>query len=167
MAIMNGLAMYEIIKTGFFFLLLLICFSGSIGITTYNVNLNYTSTTGKITLNADGLYQTLTYIVDNKEYYQTIKPITTTQKNASQQNITTSVPAFPVGPCKLYYSKSDPNKYSINYNPTIISGIGASVLCCLSLFTLLWLLFLRQNKDVAGVVGGISAASNIANIIKS
>ena len=158
---MNGLAMYEIIKTGFFFFILLICFCGSIGITTYNLNLNYIFTTGEITLNSDGLYQTLTYTVDNKEYSQTISPITNTYQNASKQNITTTVPAFPVGPCKLYYSKSDPNKYSINYNPTIISGIGASILCCLSFFTLLWLLFLRENKDFASVIGASSLTSSI------
>ena len=161
MAISEGLATYEILKTGFFVFVIIIILCIGISLTFYNMNLNYISTEGTITLNTDQLTETLIYFVNDKQYTQKILPITN-----NNNKIITTQPAYPIGSCIVYYSKTNPNVYNINSNPTIISGIISSVLCVIATIALLWLLFLRNNRDVATVMGGINIVNSLTDKLK-
>jgi hypothetical protein len=150
----DGLATYEIIKTGFFVLIIVYCMYSALGLTIYNFTLNYVSTPGTIKLNLDNVSQTLTYVVNNKLYTHTIAPIYNDKTH-------TSSPAHRIGTHTIYYTSANPLSYSIGTNPTIVTSICSCVLCIFAGFALAWFLFLRSNKEVASVVGGISAANTI------
>ena len=154
--VMNGLAAYEIYRTActLFVLILILC--SCTGLTFYNINLNYLYTSGDIKLDSDNLTEILTYNVDGIEYKFIIPPVKNTVNNVTSIN-----PAHPTGPCKIYYPKSKPNEYVISFlSPTTFSEIGLAIVCCLVFFTFIWLIFLRKNKDVAGVVGGVNIATS-------
>jgi len=159
---MEGLASYEIFKTGFFMLIMICCFCCAIYLTIYNINLHYVSTPGNITLNADKLTETLVYTVNSKQYTQTITPTTSTS-TVNNISTTTTRPTYSVGSCTVYYPSNTPESYSVNVNPTSMAEIFTGVTCCLSICMLLWFLFLRSNRDVAGVVGGIDAAETVGS----
>jgi len=161
MSLMKGLAGYEIFKTGAFLVLMTCILFCVVGILISNINKNYISTTiCNIVSNpvtpTSNYTQTVTYSVNGKEYIKIIPA------NARTVNKTITYEyAHREGPCTLYYASANPDDYSITYNPTMISGIGASILFVLIIIIYLWLSFLRSNEDVAGVVGGISAAKTV------
>lgn len=156
MAVMQGLANYEIYKTGFG-LFLIICFLiCAIGCLIYSLHKNYQKTTGNIVTYINS--QTLTYTVD-KLYVQNIPFITTTTNN-----ITSTHPAHESGSCVVYYAKNNPQDYAVNSNPVFASEILTCFFCILSILVCMWFVFLRSHKDVAGVVGGLDAVSSIASI---
>lgn len=160
--VMNGLATYEIFKTaGTLIVLILVLFSCT-GWTIYNINLNYLSTSGDIKLGPDNLTETLIYNIDGIEYRHIIQPVKTTTNNVTSIN-----PAYTPGPCKVYYPQSNPNQFTISVlSPTTFSKIGVSIVCCLVFFTFIWLMFLRKNKNVAGVIGGVNVAQSVLNPIR-
>ncbi len=156
--IMDGLATYEIIKTGFglFMIVLLLCFA--IYFIIYNLKQKYLSTTiCEIKSIPDSNFQqSLTYTVDGQKYNYTISGVTTTVNNVTKTNY-----AHREGKCKIYYPKSRPSEYNINVNPTNVSLIFAGVLFVIAIFMTLYFLFLRSNREFAGVMGGLSAANTL------
>lgn len=167
MSVMSGLAGYEIFKTGAFLVLMSCFLFCAVGLLISNYNKNYTSTTicniisNPITPTSNH-EQTLTYSVNGIQYVKIIPGISTTVNKVTTINY-----AYPEGNCTLYYASSNPNDYSITYNPTTISGIGAGILLFLIILIYLWLSFLRSNQDVAGVVGGISVAKSVIGSFKN
>jgi|694.fasta_scaffold135885_3 hypothetical protein len=160
MNLIDGLAGYEILKTGLG-LVIIICFLLSaiyFAISSYSKN--YQSINGTITSNTIQKTQTLTYTVNNKLYTQNI-PFTIKTEN-NQQILT---PTYSDGNCTVYYAGSNPDDYSVNMNPLYFSGIGSSVLCIIALLSSIWLYFLYTHKEVAGVIGGIDAASSVTNMM--
>lgn len=153
-SIASGLGKYEIIKTGFSVFILICCMYIAVGLTARNLLLNYVSTTGTIALNSDNISETLTYKVNNKIYTHIIEA-----KYNDKTKIST--PAHYVGEHKIYYSNNNPNIYSIGTNPTLLTSGCSVCLCILAGFAFAWFLFLRSNREVASVVGGISAANTI------
>ena len=150
---MNGLATYEIMKTGFQLLIIFCLLSSAIYCLINSFFKNYQQIQGNIVTTTNN--QVLTYTVD-KQYTQMI-PFTTTTTN----NITTSKPTFPDGTCTVYYAKTNPTDYSVNSNPLFISEIFTAVLCFIAIIMSLFLLFLSKNKDAAGVLGGVNIASSL------
>jgi len=118
---------------------------------------NYQKTEGIINTNTSNQTQTLTYTVD-KEYIKII-PFQITNIN----NVTTSNPVYQTGNCIVYYAKNNPNDYNINTNPVFILEIASGFLCLLVIIGILWFLFLRSNRGVAGVLGGIDAAQTVSD----
>jgi hypothetical protein len=159
MGLMDGLATYEIWKTGFgiFVMVLLLC--GAVWMAIRSSKKHYLSTTMCNITNDSDKTQTLTYTVDSKQYVKTIPPTIVTKNNVSTSNYT-----WPVGSCKLYYASADPNDYSVNSNPATIFKIISVVLFVISIGAVLWFLFLRSHKEVAGVVGGIDASQSVLSI---
>ena len=156
MAVMQGLASFEIFKTGAILFLVFICFCISIFFTISNINKNYTSTTVcNIKTNSD-LSQTITYTVNNKAYTKNVPP-----SEQTVNNVKSLKPTYTEGSCTLYYSSKNPDDYSINFNPTIISEIFAGILLLVLIGTFIWFSFLRSNRDFAGVVGGIDVANTV------
>ena len=155
---MDGLATYEIIKTGFTLFIIVLLLVGAIALTIYNWNKNYISTTNcNIVSSNDGSYsQTVTYSVNNKQYVKTVPAMVTIVDNVQKYNF-----AFNPGSCTLYYASADPNTFSINLNPTFISQIASGVLFVVAIIGFFWFTFLRSNKNVAGVMGGIDAARTV------
>jgi len=163
-AIMNGLASYQIIKTGFgiFFIILLLC--GALYMVYYTNKKNYQSTDKcNISSNKDDnqFTQSLTYIINSETYNKQIPAQVITQNKVSTKQY-----AYPEGLCKLYYAKANPNDYSVNANPSTISRIIAGILFFLAILSIVWLMFLRSHRDVAGVVGGIDAASSVVGMLR-
>jgi len=158
MAVMEGLATYQLIKTGFSLLMLICVFLSSIGFLFYNINKNFVSTTEcTISNNPNSNFeQTVVYYVNNVKYTKNIPPTSVTNNN-----VTTLRYSFPEGNCTLYYASANPNDYSINGNPTTFSGIIAAVLCVVSFLGMGWFYFLQTNKEFAGVMGGIEVSQNI------
>jgi hypothetical protein len=161
MSVMDGLASYQIFKTGIslFFMVLFLCCS--IGLVIYTINQNYVSTTiCNVTTNPDKS-QILNYTINKKEYVRNI-PVVTTNNN----NVITTHAAYTDGKCTLYYPKATPDSisYGVNTNPTTISLIVAGVLCFITILMFLWFNFLKDNRGVAGVVGGIDAAQTVASM---
>ena len=151
--IAKGLSTYELLQTGFFIFIIILCLIGSISLVFYNMSLNYVKTTGKITLNSDNITQTLTYSVNNQEYHQTLQSVL--DKN-NHPTLTHNV-----GSCTVYYSSSKPNNYSINVNPTFTSEVIAGILLIIAILASLWFYFLYTHPDYAAVLGGINAVKSI------
>lgn len=156
MSVMSGLASYEIIKTGVILFILVVCFCIFLYLTIRDLNKNYISTSMcNIKSNTDNT-QILTYTVDNQTYTKNIPPSTTTQNNQ-----TTIKPTYPEGSCTLYYASKDPNDYNVNSDPTTVMTIISVVILIIVIIIFIWLLFLRSNREVAGVVGGIDVVSSV------
>ncbi len=160
---MDGLATYELIKTGASIFILVILLLISIWLIYYNMKLNYQSSTiCNVTSNTDGSFtQTLTYTVDNKVYNKIAPPIESVTNNVTKKDY-----AYPVGLCTVYYPKENPDAYMININPTTASQIIAGILLVIVILTSLWFMFLRSNRNVAGVIGGIDASRSILGIFR-
>lgn len=160
---MDGLATFELIKTGFmiFIFFIITCLVLYFFIIDYNQN--YESTTGTIVQNRD-LSETLTYTVSGKTYTQQIPPIIT-QANQNAPAITSH--AYPAGPNLVYYSRKNPNIFNVGTNPTTMTGIGLAVSVVLLVGSIIWFLFMRSNRNVAGVVGGIDVAHGLIGAIRS
>lgn len=157
MSLMQGLASYEIYKTGFIIIIMLCSLCCAVSMTINNFLKNYQKTDKcNIKLNSDKT-EILTYTV-SKEHIKNIPSVTTTD---NKTHVTTTLPKFNEGPCTVYYPKNNHEEYNVNNNPTIITGIISGIICCLAFLTFLWFLFLRSNREVAGVVGGIDAAHTI------
>jgi hypothetical protein len=161
MSLMDGLATYQIIKTGFFLFLIVLFLCIAIGLVFYNLSKNYLSTTicDIKSIPNSNYQQTVSYLVNGKAYKQTI-PGTTTTTN----NVTTTTYAYPEGKCTMYYASANPNDYSLNFSPTTASGIFAGVLFVIALLMTLYFIFLRSNKEFAGVMGGIDAAQTAFSV---
>ena len=162
--VMSGLATYQIIKTGFgiFFIILLLC--GAIYMVYYTHKKNYqVASRCNITSNTDDnqVTQSLTYIIQGETYNKIVPAQITTQNNISTKRY-----AHSDGSCKLYYAGANPNDYSVNANPSTVSKIIAGVLFFFAILSIGWFIFLRANRDVAGVVGGIDAASTVAGMFR-
>ena len=157
---MSGLATYEIFKSGVFALLICCCLGCAIYLTITNINKNYVPITNcnVVSNNDDSYTQVLTYIVNGKVYNKNIPPKSTTN---SQTKVTTYNFAYPTGLCTVYVASANPDDYSFNYNPTIISEIVSGSLACCALFMCIYLAFLSANPDAAGVMGGIDASRSI------
>lgn len=156
MAVMHGLATYEIFKTGGILFIVFIIFSVSIYFVVSNVNKNYISTTiCNIKTNQD-LSQTVTYVVNNKSFTKNVQP-----SESTVNNVKTLKPTYTEGNCTLYYSTNNPDDYSINFNPTVGSGIFSGIMFVVLIVVFIWFLFLRANREVASVYGGISVANNV------
>lgn len=157
---MDGLATYEIMKTGFALFVIVLLLAGAIGLTIYNINKHYISTTEcNVVSSTDGTFtQTVTYTVNNIKYVKNIPANIIDINNQRTMNF-----AHPPGTCTLYYASADPNTYSLNSNPTLISTIASGVLFVIAILGFLWFTFLRSNKNVAGVMGGIDAAQTVFN----
>lgn len=160
---MDGLATFELIKTGFmiFIFFIITCLVLYFFIIDYNQN--YESTTGTIIQNRD-LSVTLTYTVAGKTYTQQIPPIIT---QANQNAPARSSYAYPAGPNLVYYSRKNPNIFNVGTNPTTMTGIGLAVAIFLLVGSILWFLFMRANRNVAGVVGGIDVAHGLIGAFRS
>ena len=163
MSISDSLATYKLIKTGIGLAIILLFLCIAISLLFNNINKNYLSTTicNIKSIPNSNYEQKLTYSVNGKNYEYTIYGVTTTNKN-----ITTTNYAHPEGNCTLYYSKSKPEDYSINYNPTTTSSIFVVVLFIIAFLTTLYLLFLRSNKEFAGFMGGVDIAQSTLNYVK-
>ena len=158
---MDGLATYELIKTGFAIFILVILLFISINLIFYNINQNYQSSTiCKVASVTDGSFmQTLTYTVNNKVYNKIVQPALIVNNNVTTKNY-----QYPEGLCTIYYPQNNPDSYSLNINPTTVSQIIAGILLVIVIFASLWFMFLRSNRNVAGVVGGIDASRSILSI---
>jgi ATP-dependent Zn protease len=161
MDVMDGLATYELIKTGFAIFILVILLFISINLIFYNINQNYQSSTiCKVASITDGSFmQTLTYTVNNKVYNKIVQPALIVNNNVTTKNY-----QYPEGLCTIYYPQNNPDSYSLNINPTTVSQIIAGILLVIVIFASLWFMFLRSNRNVAGVVGGIDASRSILSI---
>jgi ATP-dependent Zn protease len=155
--VMQGLADYEIIKSGISVVVILYLLCSAVSFLIYSMSKNYQKTEGIINTNTSNQTQTIIYTVD-KEYIQ-IVPFQITNIN----NVTTSNPVYQTGNCIVYYAKNNPNDYNINTNPVLVLKIASGFLCFLVIIGILWFLFLRSNKGVAGVLGGINAANIVSN----
>ena len=160
---MDGLATFEIIKTGFmiFVLFIITCFVLYFFITDYNQH--YESTTGTIIQNKD-FSQTLTYTVEGKTYTQLIPPSIT---QATQNAPPISSYTYPAGKNVVYYSRKNPDIFNVGTNPTTIMGIGLAISVLLLVGSIIWFLFMRENRNVAGVVGGIDVAHGLIGAFRS
>jgi len=154
---MQGLADYKIIKSGISVVVIFYLLCSAISFLIYSMSKNYQKTEGIINTNTSNQTQTLTYTVD-KEYIKII-PFQITNIN----NVTTSNPVYQTGNCIVYYAKNNPNDYNINTNPVFILEIASGFLCLLVIIGILWFLFLRSNRGVAGVLGGIDAAQTVSD----
>lgn len=157
---MDGLASYEVFKTGAILVVLFICFCISIGLAIYNYNKHYTSSSNCNIVNSnDGFFtQKATYVVNGQNYIKTIQPNVSRNSNS---NIDTKNYANADGPCTAYYPDGFPNEVSINSNPFIVSEIIAGILFIIVFFGIIWFSFLRTHRNVAGVVGGIDVAQTV------
>lgn len=160
---MDGLATFQLIKTGFmvFIFFIITCLVLYFFISDYNQN--YESTTGTIIQNRD-LSETLTYTVAGKTYTQQIPPIIT---QATQNAPARTSYAYPAGNNVVYYSRKNPNIFNIGTNPTTMTGIGLTVAVILLVGSILWFLFMRANRNVAGVVGGIDVAHGLIGAFRN
>jgi len=158
MGIIDGLATYQIIKSGFGLAFLVLLLFIAIVFTINNMKKKYLSTTvcNIKSIPNSNYDQKITYTVNGKNYEYIIPGVTTTINNVTTRNY-----ANREGNCTLYYPKKNPEEYSLNYNPTTVSSIFVVVLLIFTIFSALWFLFLRSNREFAGVVGGISAADSI------
>jgi ATP-dependent Zn protease len=163
MDLMDGLATYQIIKTGFAIFILVIFLLISVNLFFYNMNQNYQSSTiCNVTSSIDGSFtQTLTYTVNNKVYNKIVQPAINVHNNIATKNY-----QYPEGLCTIYYPQNNPDAYSLNINPTTASQIIAGILLVIVIFASLWFMFLRSNKNVAGVFGGIGASRDILSIFR-
>ena len=157
MSVMDGLATYEIIKTGFGLFLIVLFLCIAIALIFYNMNKNYLSTTicNIKSIPNSNFQQTLVYSVNGQKYDYIISGVTTTVNNVTKTRY-----AYPEGNCSIYYPSANPSDYNVNINPTIVSEIAAGVLFVIAILATLWFLFLRSNKEFAGVMGGIDVARN-------
>ncbi len=158
---MDGLASYKIFKSGFqlFLVIAFLCFA--IGLVIHSMSQNYISTSiCNITENPDKS-EILKYTVNNKEYTKNIPPAT-----VRNNNVTTTTTTHQVGKCTLYYPSADPNSdsYGVNSNPTTMTLIMAGGLCLITIGMFLWFNFLKSNRNVAGVFGGIDAAQSVVGM---
>jgi hypothetical protein len=157
MSILQGLGTFEMLKTGGIIIILILCMCCSLGMAIYT-NVNYVSTTNcNIVLNSDQS-ETLTYVVNNKTYIESIQPIEIQSAPSSAPSSVQTRPFYPVGGCKLYYNEKDPTKYEVNSSPGnfAIFFLGLSgIACCLITFMSIYLVFLRANPEAAGIAGGV------------
>ena len=160
---MDGLATFELIKTGFmiFIFFIITCLILYFFITYYNQH--YESTTGTIIQNKD-FSETLTYTVEGKTYTQIIPPSIT---QATQNAPVISSYAYPAGNIVVYYSRKNPNVFNFGTNPTTMAGIGLGISVFLLVGSIIWFLFMRANRNVAGVVGGIDVAHGLIGAFRS
>jgi hypothetical protein len=158
MGIMDGLATYQIIKSGFGLAFIVLLLFIAIVFTINNMKKKYLSTTvcNIKSIPNSNYDQKLTYTVNGQNYEYIIPGVTTTTNNVTTRNY-----ANREGNCTLYYPKKNPEEYSLNYNPTTVSTIFAVVLFIIAIMSGIWFLFLRSNREFAGVMGGISAADTI------
>jgi ATP-dependent Zn protease len=164
MEVMDGLATYQLIKTGITVFVFIILLLVSFYLIYYNTQQNYQSSTiCKITSSTDGSFtQTVTYTVNNKVYTKSVPAVVNTDKGVSTKNF-----QYTAGLCTVYYPKNNPDAYSLNIDPTTVSQIIAGILFVIVILMSFWFMFLRSNRKVAGVVGGIDAARNILGIFKN
>ena len=159
--VMSGLAKYEIIKTGIGIFILVILLCCAIYMIYYSMKKNYKSA-NKCNIysnrNDNQYTQTLTYVVQGETYTKDI-PAQIVKNN----NISTKQYTYPEGICKLYYASANPNDYSVNYKPTTVYIIMSVVLFFIALLMIGWFIYLRANRDVAGVMGGIDAAQTVVS----
>lgn len=158
---MDGLATYQIIKTGFFLFLIVLFLCIAIGLVLYNLSKNYLSTTicNIKSIPNSNFQQKVTYSVHGKVYEQTIQGVTTTNNNITTMNY-----AYPEGNCTLYYASANPNDFALNFSPTFASGIFAGILFVVAIFMTIYFVLLRSNKNFAGVMGGIDAAQTAFSV---
>lgn len=158
---MDGLASYQIIKTGFFLFLIVLFLCIAIGLVFYNLSKNYLSTTicNIKSIPNSNFQQTVTYSVNGKVYTQTVQGKTTTTNNVTKTDY-----AYPEGNCTLYYASANPNDYALNFSPTTASGIFAGVLFVIAILMTIYFIFLRSNRQFAGVMGGIDAAQTAFSV---
>jgi len=162
MAIMDGLATFELIKTGFiiFVLFIITCLVLYFFISDYNQD--YVSTNGTIIQNKD-FSETLTYTVAGKTYTQIIPPSMT---QANQNTPARISYAYPAGNNVVYYSRKNPNIFNVGNNPTTMTGIGLAIVVLFLVGSIIWFLIMRANRNVAGVVGGIDVAHGLIGAIR-
>ena len=163
MAIMNGLGTYATSQAGIGLFVIILIFLSSIGFLYYSLSKNYQKVKGFIKTDNESKIQILKYVAD-QEYTKIIYFSTTTTKNKNE-NVTTSSPQYPNGECTIYYAKNNPTDIGININPVLMSQICSCVLCILSISSGVWFYFLRKNKNLAGVVGGLSVANVLTSSI--
>lgn len=162
---MEGLATYQILKTGFMLLIIIIFFGLAVWLVFHNISLNYLSTPICNITNVDenAKKQKLVYNVNSKEYVKDIEPRSNLD---TKTNVTTYSYAYPTGQCTLYYPSANPDSFSVNSNPTTVSFIMAGILLIITILGVIWFLFLRSNKDFAGVIGGIDVADSLITRIR-
>ena len=152
--IQNGLAQYEILRSGVTVVICLLCICSASFSIFSSYNKHYILTTGTVTNNysSNNIFtsQTLNYTVDNQKYTFDI-PLTTNNKSK------TSRATYQTGNVSVYYSKNNPQIYHVGNNPMILSEIWLCVACILTVFSILWFIFIRKNKDLAAATGGIAA----------
>lgn len=181
MSIFSGLATYEIYKTGFMVFIIYISFMLSSGCLFYNGFKNYQKIEGTITTNEKEKYQTLTYFID-KEYshkiFYTINNNKSTNNNTSvnnnasanvnvsTNNSTVSSPQYTDGKYTVYYPKDKPEEYNLSYNPFYINIVITIIYLIIVIIGFMYFYFLRSNRDVAGVIGGLDVASDVGSFFK-
>jgi len=172
----DGLATYEVFRSyiAVFMIVLFVC-SGMCGLF-YTINAHYVSITGQITNASGGQY--INYTVNNKPYSLLLAQqpnVIITNRNVrscSQGNPIIDSNGYVVD-CKqnnfqyvtgnhtVYYQNSNPTSYSLDSNPNMIMGGILGVLCCLLLLSIMWLLFMKSNKNIAAGMGGLSVANTL------
>lgn len=154
----SAAADYEIFKTMFTVILIIYCMYSALGLTGYNISLDYISTPGNVTLNEDNKSQTLTYIVNKVTYTHYIAY---TENRNKEGVVINKVPALNNGPCTVYYPRKNPNSYQINHNPVWITTICSGVLCLFACLSIAYYFVIRSNRGVAGVMGGLSIVNSL------
>jgi hypothetical protein len=156
----EGLATFEIMKMGIFIVFIVCLLGSAIYGVTQNMRKDYHKTTGIITTDDVNGSQSIIYTVDDKEYIQTVL-----FKTTITNNVTTKTPTHVAGPCTIYYSSKNPNDYSINVSPVLMTKGISIVLCVISILAILYFIFLRKNRNLAGVMGGVNIGTSLLNRI--
>jgi len=162
MSVMDGLASYEILKTGFSIIIMCSILSCAIALLVHMFNLHYVKTPGYITVDPKDpkFNATLTYTINDTNYTRIIEA--TRDKNGTNPR-----PAYNSGPCTVYYPSSSPYDYSINYNPMWFAELFTCIACCLVVCSIISLIFYINNRELAGVAGGVGIAQGLIGAFKS
>jgi hypothetical protein len=145
--IRDGLADYEILKYKFIIFILFLCILSAL-YSMYSTNKEkYVLTNGIISNSSisNGFSnQTLNYTVNNVVY---TVPVPFNKKS------------YPNGNIKVYYSKSNPQKFQLN-NPMNGSKIWIGLSSILFVCAIAWYFFIKQNKNVAAISGFSGSGSS-------
>jgi hypothetical protein len=158
----DGSANYELIKTGLFLVVIIVLLSVSIYYFVKIGQQNYQSSSICNVVNSidSSFRQTLTYTANNQVYTKIVEPVYTV---VTPPTLTFK---YPYGKCTVYYPKNNPDDYTLNMNPITTNQIIASVLFAVAMVILIWFIYLKYNRYVAGVPGGIGAPRNIFSIFR-
>lgn len=70
------------------------------------------------------------------------------------------------GNVKVYYPLKNSSNYTLYYNPTWIAGIMSCLFCLIFILSIVWLIFLINNKNIAAINGGIELSESVYSAFK-